>query len=83
MAVAKQLLEVLVCVESRQPLLYFPGGETGSDARGAFLYCPESRLKYRVHDDIPIMLLDEAERLEPPAAEALLRRAQELGVAQA
>lgn len=67
MAIPRELLEILVCPESKQPLLYFE--EEG------FLFCPASRLKYRVEDDIPVLLVDEAERLSPEAAEELLRRA--------
>jgi uncharacterized protein len=62
-----ELLEILVCPESREPLIYF------SDEN--FLFCPKSRLKYRVEDGIPIMLIDEAERLDENAAAELLRRA--------
>jgi len=36
------------------------------------LFCPESRLKYRIEDDIPVMLVDEAERLDESAAQALM-----------
>jgi uncharacterized protein YbaR (Trm112 family) len=60
MAVAKELLDILVCPESREPLLYFPAAE----GRDEFLLCPGSRLKYRVDDGIPVMLIEEAERLD-------------------
>ena len=30
---------------------------------GARAYLPQCKLKYRVEDDIPIMLIDEAEKL--------------------
>jgi len=62
-----ELLEILVCPESREALIYF--------ADENFLFCPKSRLKYRVEDGIPIMLIDEAERLDENAAAELLRRA--------
>jgi uncharacterized protein YbaR (Trm112 family) len=62
-----ELLEILVCPESREPLVYF--------ADENFLFCPKSRLKYRVEDGIPIMLIDEAERLDETAAAELMRRA--------
>ncbi len=62
-----ELLEILVCPESKQPLVYFEEDE--------FLFCPESRLKYRVEDSIPVMLIEEAERLSEDDARALMERA--------
>ena len=56
MALSQELLDILVCPESKQALVYF--------ADEGFLFCPESRLKYRIEDDIPVMLVDEAERLD-------------------
>ena len=70
MALADDLLQILVCPESKQPLIYFE--EEG------FLFCPVSRLKYRIEDGIPVMLVDEAERLEPDAARALAARGETL-----
>ena len=67
MALSQELLEILVCPESKANLVYFEDE--------GFLFCPDSRLKYRVEDDIPGMLIDEAERLDQPAADALMQRA--------
>jgi uncharacterized protein YbaR (Trm112 family) len=52
MAIDKELLDLLVCPLSKAPL------ELTAD--GKFLVCRESKLVYRVEDDIPIMLVDEA-----------------------
>ena len=79
MAVAKELLDVLVCVESKKPLIYFPDGDA-PESEQAFLFCIESRLKYPVSNDIPIMLLDEADRVDEAAASKLVARAKELGL---
>ena len=62
-----ELLEILVCPESKEPLVYFE--EEG------FLFCPASRLRYRIEDGIPVMLIEEAERLDEEAARALMERA--------
>ena len=67
MALDPELLEILVCPESKQPLIYFPDD--------GFLFCPESRLRYPIEDDIPVMLIEEAERLSEPDAEQLMARA--------
>ena len=61
-------LALLVCPESKQPLLYVPAGVAGP---GESLFCPASRLRYRIDDGIPILLIDEAERLDEKAAESL------------
>lgn len=68
MALDPLLLEILVCPETKKALLYFE--------KENFLFCPESRLKYRIEDDIPVMLIEEAERLDEAAAEALVARAK-------
>jgi len=69
MALDPLLLEILVCPESKKPLLYFE--------KESFLFCPESRLKYRIEDDIPVMLIEEAERLDEAAARELVARAKQ------
>ncbi len=67
-----QLLAILRCPESRQPLIYFPDEE--------FLLCPASGLRYRIDDGIPVMLVEEAERLAAADVERLVAKAGELGL---
>jgi hypothetical protein len=55
MALSKELLDILACPKCR-------GGLTLTE-KGDGLVCETCRLKYRIDDDIPIMLIDEAERL--------------------
>jgi uncharacterized protein YbaR (Trm112 family) len=52
MTIDKELLEILACPVSKKPL------ELSED--GKFLICKESKLVYKIEDDIPIMLVDEA-----------------------
>ncbi len=73
MELSQDLIEILVCPESKQPLVYFPNG--ASDKQDAFLYCPTSRLRYSVKDGIPIMLIEEAERLDEQKGAQLLAQA--------
>jgi uncharacterized protein YbaR (Trm112 family) len=47
------LLDILACPEDKGPLLYF----ADEDA----LYNPRLKRRYAIKDDIPIMLIDEAE----------------------
>ncbi|HTE54875.1 MAG TPA: Trm112 family protein [Kofleriaceae bacterium] len=68
MPLSAELLAILVCPESRQPLLHIP---PGADGAGESLFCPASRLRYRVEDGIPVMLVEDAERLDEAAAERL------------
>jgi uncharacterized protein YbaR (Trm112 family) len=53
MALDPLLLEILACPEDKGPLYYL----ADEDA----LYNPRLRRRYAVRDDIPIMLVDEAE----------------------
>jgi uncharacterized protein YbaR (Trm112 family) len=53
--VSKELLEVLACPKCKQKV------ELSED--GSALICQTDRLRYRIEDDIPVMLIDEAEPL--------------------
>jgi uncharacterized protein YbaR (Trm112 family) len=79
-ALPPELLEILVCPTSRAPLVYFAGGEAGDRPEQAFLYCPASGLRYRIDDDVPVLLIDEAVRVTPAEAARLDARARELGL---
>jgi uncharacterized protein YbaR (Trm112 family) len=53
MALNEELLSILVCPKCRGDLEY--------DSPGATLSCEACRLRYKVVDDIPVMLVDQAE----------------------
>jgi uncharacterized protein len=80
MATNPDLVELLRCPESRQPLVHFPAGAVG-DAE--FLLCPASRLRYRIDDGLPVMLVEEAERLSGDEVERLLQIGRERGLPNA
>ena len=80
MALSPDLLAVLACAESKQPLVYFGGGEHGNQPEAAFLLCTVSRLRYRIEGDVPVMLVEEAERLEAAEVDRLVARAKALGI---
>ena len=67
MALDPELLEILVCPESKKALVYFQEED--------FLFCPDSRLKYKIEEGIPVMLIEEAERLSEDEARTLMARA--------
>ena len=51
---SKELQEVLACPKCK--------GELEYDQENEKLICHKCRLKYNIKDDIPIMLIDEAEK---------------------
>jgi uncharacterized protein YbaR (Trm112 family) len=55
MALSPDLLAILVCPACKGDLAY--------DAAAQTLSCAACRLRYRVVDDIPVMLVEEAEKI--------------------
>ncbi|MDM7916480.1 MAG: Trm112 family protein [Candidatus Eisenbacteria bacterium] len=53
---AKELLDILVCPQCKGDLEYDPQNQK--------LICHACRLRYPIQDDIPIMLVEEAEPLD-------------------
>ena len=72
MALDPQLLEILACPDDKGPLLYF--------ADESSLYNPRLHRRYAIDDDIPIMLIDEAETVDDAEHARLLEKAQADGV---
>ena len=72
MALDPQLLEILACPEDKGPLLYFQDEEA--------LYNPRLKRRYAIRDDIPIMLIDEAETVADAEHERLMAKAEAEGV---
>lgn len=75
MTLDPELLEILACPESKAPLVHFE--------KENFLFCPTSRLKYAIKDGIPVMLVDQAERLSEAEAAKLVDEAKKRGLANA
>ena len=67
-----KLLEILACPEDKGPLLYF----VDEDA----LYNPRLHRRYAVREDIPIMLIDEAEAVSDTEHERLIAKASADGI---
>ena len=55
--VDRRLLEILVCPVTRGPLVY--------DAVRRELVSKGAGLAFQIHDGIPVMLIDEARKLDP------------------
>ncbi len=60
------LLEILACPEDKGPLYYLEDENT--------LYNPRLTRRYRIENDIPILLIDEAETLDPSEHDRIMAR---------
>ena len=72
MTLDPKLLEILACPEDKGPLLYFPDESS--------LYNPRLKRRYAVRDDIPIMLVDEAETVDDAEDRRLVEKAASEGI---
>ena len=68
MALDPLLLEILACPEDKGPLLYFVDEQC--------LYNPRLKRRYAIRDDIPIMLIEEAETVSDDEHDRLLAKAE-------
>jgi uncharacterized protein YbaR (Trm112 family) len=71
-ALDPQLLEILACPDDKGPLLYFEGESA--------LYNPRLKRRYAIRDDIPIMLVDEAETVDDAEHRRLVALAEAEGI---
>ncbi len=72
MALDRQLLDILACPEDKGPLLYFEDEDA--------LYNPRLHRRYAIRDDIPVMLIDEAETVDDDEHTRLLAKAETEGI---
>ena len=72
MALDPKLLEILACPEDKGPLLYFQDEQS--------LYNPRLKRRYAIKDDIPIMLIDEAETVDDAEHGRLTAKAESEGI---
>lgn len=72
MALDPKLLAILACPDDKGPLLYFEDEQS--------LYNPRLKRRYTVRDDIPIMLIDEAETVDDAEHDRLIAKADADGV---
>ena len=72
MALDPQLLEILACPDDKGPLLYLEAESS--------LYNPRLKRRYAIRDDIPIMLVDEAETVSDTEHQRLVALAEAEGI---
>jgi len=56
MTIKKELLDILACPQCK--------GDIRLNEAGNGLICDRCKLLYHIKDDIPVMLIDEAEKIE-------------------
>lgn len=66
MALDPMLLDILACPEDKGPLYYLESENS--------LYNPRLKRRYRIDDDIPVMLIDEAETVSDAEHDRLMAR---------
>ncbi len=57
-------LQILACPEDKGPLLYFADED--------LLYNPRLRRRYEIHDEIPVLLIDEATTVDDAEHDRLM-----------
>ena len=72
MALDPLLLEILACPEDKGPLYYLADEDS--------LYNPRLKRRYAVREDIPIMLIDEAETVSDAEHERLMAKVSSEGL---
>ena len=66
------LLEILACPEDTGPLFYLEDENS--------LYNPRLRRIYRIEDDIPIMLIDEADEVDDNEHKRIIEKVESDGI---
>ncbi len=64
--IKQELLEILCCPESKAPLILDEDKLVSIDKA--------TRRRYRIEDDIPIMLIDESEQLDMETWEKIMKK---------
>jgi uncharacterized protein YbaR (Trm112 family) len=72
MALDPQLLTILACPEDKGPLLYF-------EDEGLLLN-PRLKRTYRIEEDIPVMLIEEASEVDDAELARLVAKAEADGI---
>jgi uncharacterized protein len=72
MTLDPRLLEILACPDDKGPLYYF----ADEDA----LYNPRLKRRYHIVDEIPVMLIDEAETVDDEEHARLMAKAESDGI---
>ena len=72
MALDPQLLAVLACPEDKGPLYYLQDEDA--------LYNPRLKRRYAIRDDIPVMLIPEAETVDDAEHDRIMAKVESSGL---
>ena len=72
MALDPQLLAVLACPEDKGPLYYLEDEDS--------LYNPRLKRRYAIRDDIPVMLIPEAETVDDAEHQRIMDKVSSSGL---
>ena len=72
MALDSQLLAVLACPEDKGPLYYLEDEDA--------LYNPRLKRRYAIRDDIPVMLIPEAETVDDAEHDRIMAKVESSGL---
>ena len=72
MALDPQLLAVLACPEDKGPLYYLEDEDS--------LYNPRLKRRYAIRDDIPVMLIPEAETVDDAEHDRIMAKVDSSGL---
>jgi len=72
MTISKELLDILACPKCK--------GDIHLNEAGDGLICDACRLMYPIKDDIPVMLIDEAEAVPDTEHDRLMAKAEADGI---
>jgi uncharacterized protein len=72
MSLDPKLLEILACPDDKGPLYYLEDENA--------LYNPRLKRRYEVRDDIPVMLIDEAETVDDAEHDRITAKVAEQGI---
>lgn len=56
--ISEELLSILACPKCKGPVVYV---KDDPQFKGEYLDCARCRLRYAIRDDIPVMLIEEAQ----------------------
>ena len=72
MALDEKLLKILVCPETKKPVVLDNNTLVSTD--------PQTRRRYKIIDDIPNMLIEESEQLSESEWSDIMKRHQQGGI---
>lgn len=74
----QRLIDILVCPQDRGPLVYLDDkGLLDAHPTASLLYNPRLQRAYRIEDDVPVLLVDEAVEVSDEQHQRLMRLAGE------